>query len=44
MLKAQGILVRYFDEHRLADKLRITIGKPDENQRLLAELAAFLNQ
>lgn len=43
-LKARGILVRYFDEDRLADKLRITIGTPDENQRLLTELAALLDQ
>ena len=35
-LKARGILVRYFDAPRLDDKLRITIGTPDQNDRLLA--------
>jgi histidinol-phosphate aminotransferase len=37
-LKARGILVRYFDQDRLRDKLRITIGKPEENDALLAAL------
>ena len=37
-LKARGILVRYFDKPGLADKLRITIGTPEENQALLAAL------
>jgi histidinol-phosphate aminotransferase len=39
-LKDQGILVRYFkQEDRLQDKLRITIGSPEDNQRLLDALA-----
>lgn len=37
-LKAQGILVRYFDEDPLRDKLRITIGTSQENDCLLAGL------
>lgn len=40
-LKSQGILVRFFDT--LPDKLRITIGTPDENQRLLRSLSKMLN-
>jgi histidinol-phosphate aminotransferase len=39
-LKAQGILVRFFDKPGLADKLRITIGTADENDQVLAALAA----
>ncbi len=39
-LKEQGILVRYFkSEDRLQDKLRITIGTPEDNRRLLDALA-----
>ena len=34
-LKTMDILIRYFDEDRLRDKLRITVGTPDQNQRLL---------
>ncbi|AVY95633.1 histidinol-phosphate transaminase [Microvirgula aerodenitrificans] len=37
-LRTQGIFVRYFDEDRLRDKLRITIGTPAENDALLAAL------
>jgi histidinol-phosphate aminotransferase len=37
-LKKRGILVRYFDQPRLRDKLRITIGTPEENSALLAKL------
>jgi len=41
-LKEQGILVRYFkSEDRLQDKLRITIGTPEDNRRLLDALAAL---
>ena len=41
-LKEQGILVRYFrDEDRLKDKLRITIGTADDNQRLLNAINAL---
>jgi histidinol-phosphate aminotransferase len=40
-LKAQGIFVRYFDQDRLRDKLRITIGTAEENDQLLAALKAM---
>ncbi|MGB2754636.1 MAG: histidinol-phosphate transaminase [Phycisphaerae bacterium] len=39
-LKARGILVRYWNQPRLADKLRITVGTPDEDDALLRALAA----
>ena len=35
-LKARGILVRWWNLPRLADKLRITIGTPEENDAFLA--------
>ncbi|MGL5081386.1 MAG: histidinol-phosphate transaminase [Microcoleaceae cyanobacterium] len=38
-LKARGILVRYFQQPGLADKLRITVGTEDQNQCLLEQLA-----
>ena len=41
-LKSRNILVRYWDLPRIADKIRITIGTPDQNNRLLAELKTFL--
>lgn len=34
-LKQQHIFVRYFNQPRLRDKLRITIGRPEQNDRLL---------
>ncbi|MFA9477169.1 histidinol-phosphate transaminase [Phycisphaerales bacterium AB-hyl4] len=37
-LKAGGIFVRYFDQDRLRDKLRITVGTPEQNDALLAAL------
>ena len=37
-LEAGGILVRYFAAPRLDGSLRITIGTPAENDRLLAAL------
>jgi histidinol-phosphate aminotransferase len=37
-LLERGILVRYFAEQRLANCLRITIGTPEQNDRLLAAL------
>jgi histidinol-phosphate aminotransferase len=39
-LKAQGILVRFFDKPGLADKLRITLGTADDNDQVLAAIAA----
>jgi histidinol-phosphate aminotransferase len=40
-LKQQGILVRFFDKPGLSDKLRITVGRPDENDALLAALGSM---
>jgi histidinol-phosphate aminotransferase len=41
-LKAAGVLVRYFKQPGLDDKLRITVGTPEENQRLLGELERLM--
>ena len=41
-LKAQGILVRHFDTPRLGDALRISIGTPAQNRRLLAAIDDLL--
>ena len=41
-LKARDVHVRWFAEPRLADRLRITVGTPEENDRLLAVLADLL--
>ncbi len=38
-LKDRAIFVRYFDQNQLRDKLRITIGTPAQNNRLLRALA-----
>jgi len=43
-LKAGGVFVRYFDQDRLRDKLRITIGSPDQNDALLKALTARARQ
>jgi len=40
-LKAQGILVRFFNKPGLADKIRITIGQSHENNALLAGIKAI---
>lgn len=40
-LKQRGILVRYFDQPGLYDKVRITVGTSDENDALLAGIAAL---
>ena len=42
-LKQAGVLVRYFDTPRLDDKLRITVGTEEENDRLITELARMLD-
>jgi histidinol-phosphate aminotransferase len=42
-LKSKGILIRYFDEDRLRDKMRITVGTPEQNQRLLDCLKSIIN-
>lgn len=41
-LKEQGILVRYFDQPRLRDCLRITIGTEAEIDRLLEKLEVYM--
>jgi len=40
-LKANNILVRYFNADRLDDKLRITIGTPEQNDALLTAIDAL---
>jgi histidinol-phosphate aminotransferase len=42
-LKRQGVLVRFFDKPGLSDKLRITVGRPEENDALLSALDACLS-
>lgn len=41
-LKQQGILVRYFNQPRLDDKLRITVGNDQQNQMLIEALASLI--
>ncbi|HEX7477274.1 MAG TPA: histidinol-phosphate transaminase [Polyangiales bacterium] len=41
-LEARGVLVRYFAQPRLYDSLRITIGTPAQNDRLLTLLHELL--
>ena len=41
-LKKRGVLVRYFSHPRLRDSLRVTVGTPKENQRLLAGVRKVL--
>lgn len=41
-LEARGVLVRHFATTRLQDKLRITVGTPEENARLLSALRDLL--
>ncbi len=44
-LERCGLLVRYFgDDVRLADKLRITIGTPEQNRRLLDAVRDLLDE
>ena len=42
-LKSRGILIRWWNLPRLADKLRITVGTPQENDALLAAIASMKN-
>ena len=37
-LKGRGVLVRYFDSPGLDDKLRITVGTPEDTDALMAAL------
>ncbi len=41
-LNDRHILVRWWDLPRIADKLRITVGTPDQNDRLVAELSTLV--
>ena len=41
-LKEQGILVRYFNQPQLTDKLRITVGTPQQNDMLIKALGEVL--
>ena len=41
-LRAQGLLVRWWSTPELRDRLRITVGKPEDNDRLLAALQALI--
>ena len=43
-LRSRAILVRYFDEPRLADALRITVGTEAQNAHLIAALAALMRR
>lgn len=43
-LKLRGILVRHFNQDRLADKLRVSIGTPDQNDALLRAIDAELGE
>lgn len=42
-LKAQKILIRYFNEPGLDDKLRITVGTSEQNQRLLDAIQSLIS-
>jgi histidinol-phosphate aminotransferase len=39
-LEAQGILVRHYDKPGLSNCIRISVGRPDQTDRLMAALAA----
>jgi histidinol-phosphate aminotransferase len=41
-LKAQGLLVRWWGTPELRERLRITVGRPEDNDRLLAALRALI--
>ncbi len=41
-LKSKNILVRYFDQNRLRDKLRISIGNSEENSTLIKAIEEIL--
>ncbi|PJF47055.1 MAG: aminotransferase class I/II-fold pyridoxal phosphate-dependent enzyme [Chloroflexi bacterium] len=40
-LEQQGVLVRYFDREGLRDCVRISVGRPDQTDRLIAALKAL---
>jgi len=41
-LRNKGILIRYFDTGRLANMLRVTIGRPEENEKFISELRRIM--
>ncbi|MDR0876078.1 MAG: aminotransferase class I/II-fold pyridoxal phosphate-dependent enzyme [Clostridiales Family XIII bacterium] len=41
-LRSQDIFVRYFDKPRINDRLRISVGRPEEMEALITEIEAFL--
>ena len=43
-LKAKGILVRYFPTQRLKDKLRITVGTAEQNEKLIATIRQLITR
>jgi histidinol-phosphate aminotransferase len=43
-LKQRGLLVRYFNQPRLADKLRITVGTPEQNEALIHALDEVMSE
>ena len=43
LLKARHLYVRWFDQDRLRDRLRITVGTADQNARLVAALRELLD-
>ena len=43
-LKERNILIRYFDQDRLRDKLRISIGTDAENAALVSAIKEFIQQ
>lgn len=43
-LKDRGILVRYFKEPRLDDKLRITVGTPQQNEALMNAIGEIVRR
>jgi histidinol-phosphate aminotransferase len=43
-LKAHGILVRYFNEPRLTDKLRISVGTEEQNRMLVEAIGEVLGR
>lgn len=43
-LREQGVIVRHFKQSRIDQYLRITVGRPDQNARLLDVLTVLLGQ
>ena len=43
-LKELGILVRYYKQAGLEDKLRITVGTDEQNQTLIEALVSLMNE